>query len=41
MFLEKEHKYEVTEKISDENFLVRLAYLSDIFRKLNELNMQF
>lgn len=40
VFLEQEHKYEVAEKFSDENFLGKLAYLSDIFGKLNELNRQ-
>uniref|UniRef100_A0A8C7Y7X1 DUF4371 domain-containing protein n=1 Tax=Oryzias sinensis TaxID=183150 RepID=A0A8C7Y7X1_9TELE len=40
MFLEQEHKHEVAEKFSDENFLAKLAYLSDIFGKLNELNLQ-
>lgn len=40
MFLEQEHKYGITEKCSDENFLAKLAYLSDIFGKLNELNLQ-
>ncbi|XP_053171455.1 zinc finger BED domain-containing protein 5-like [Scomber japonicus] len=40
MFLEQEQKYETAAKFSDENFLVRLAYLSDIFGKLNELNLQ-
>uniref|UniRef100_A0A673YA89 Uncharacterized protein n=1 Tax=Salmo trutta TaxID=8032 RepID=A0A673YA89_SALTR len=40
MFLEQEHKYDITETFSDENFLAKLAYLSDIFGKLNELNLQ-
>ena len=40
VFLEQEHKHEVAEKFSDENFLGKLAYLSDIFGKLNELNLQ-
>lgn len=40
MFLEQEHKYEVARKFSEENFLMKLAYLSDIFGKLNELNLQ-
>lgn len=40
MFLEQEHKYEVAEKFCDESFLAKLAYLSDIFGKLNELNLQ-
>lgn len=40
MFMEHEHKYEVAEKFSDENFLAKLAYLSDIFGKLNERNLQ-
>lgn len=34
------HKYEVSRMFSDENFLMKLAYLSDIFGKLNELNLQ-
>ncbi|XP_040297427.1 zinc finger BED domain-containing protein 5-like [Bufo bufo] len=41
MFLEQEHKYDVARKFSDVNFLMKLAYLSDIFGKLNELNLQF
>ncbi|XP_030580905.1 zinc finger BED domain-containing protein 5-like [Archocentrus centrarchus] len=40
VFFEQEHKYEVAEKFCDENFLGKLAYLSDIFGKLNELNLQ-
>ena len=35
MFSEQEHKYDLTEKVSDENFLAKLAYLNDIFGKLN------
>lgn len=35
MFLEQEHKYDVARKFSDVNFLMKLAYLSDIFGKLN------
>jgi hypothetical protein len=35
MFSEQEHKYDLTEKFSDANFLAKLAYLSDIFGKLN------
>lgn len=38
MFSEQEH--DLAEKCSDENFLAKLAYLSDIFGKLNELNLQ-
>lgn len=38
VFLEPEHKYKDAEKFSDENFLVKLAYLSNIFGKLNKLN---
>lgn len=40
MFLEQEQKNEVAEKFSDESFLAKLAYLSDIFGKLNEPNLQ-
>ncbi|KAL6475825.1 hypothetical protein MHYP_G00168650 [Metynnis hypsauchen] len=40
MFLIQEHKYEVAIKFGDENFLAKLAYLSDIFGRLNELNLQ-
>lgn len=40
MFLEQEHKYAVARKLSDENFLMKLAYLSDIFGMLNDLNLQ-
>lgn len=40
MFLEQEHKYDLAEHFCDENFLAKLAYLSDIFGKLNELNLQ-
>lgn len=40
MFSEQEHKYDLAEKFCDENFLAKLAYLSDIFGKLNELNLQ-
>lgn len=35
MFSEQEHKYDLAEKCCDENFLAKLAYLSDIFGKLN------
>lgn len=40
MFLEQEQENEVAEKFSDESFLAKLAYLSDIFGKLNEPNLQ-
>ena len=40
MFSEQEHKYDLAETFCDENFLAKLAYLSDIFGKLNELNLQ-
>ncbi|XP_051952836.1 zinc finger BED domain-containing protein 5-like [Xyrauchen texanus] len=40
MFLEEERMYEAASKISDEQFLFKLAYLSDVFGKLNELNLQ-
>lgn len=38
VFLEQEQKYKDAERFSDENFLVKLAYLSYIFGKLNKLN---
>ncbi len=40
MFLEEERMYEAASKFSDEEFLFKLAYLSDMFGKLNELNLQ-
>ncbi|XP_057706890.1 zinc finger BED domain-containing protein 5 [Corythoichthys intestinalis] len=40
VFLEQEHKYEDAAKFSNDNFLAKLAYLTDIFGKLNELNLQ-
>lgn len=40
VFLEQEQKCEVAKKFSDEKFLAKLAYLSDIFGKLNEINLQ-
>ncbi|XP_068598134.1 zinc finger BED domain-containing protein 5 [Brachionichthys hirsutus] len=39
VFLEQEHEHEVARKFGDENFLVKLAYLSDIYGWLNELNV--
>lgn len=38
VFLEQEHKNKDAEKFSDENFLVKLAYVSYTFGKLNKLN---
>ncbi|KAL6476274.1 hypothetical protein MHYP_G00147730 [Metynnis hypsauchen] len=38
MFLVQEHKYEVAIKFGDENFLAKLAYLSDIFGRLNRIS---
>lgn len=32
--------YDAAGKLSDEQFLMKLAYLSDVFGKLNELNIQ-
>lgn len=40
LFLEEERMYEAASKFSDEQFLLKLAYLSDVFGKLNELNLQ-
>ncbi|KAE8298233.1 Zinc finger MYM-type protein 6 [Larimichthys crocea] len=40
MFLEEERMYEAAAKFGDDMFLIKLAYLSDIFSKLNELNLQ-
>ena len=31
---------DLASKFNDEHFLMKLAYLSDMFVKLNELNMQ-
>lgn len=39
-FLEEECMYDASGKFSDEQFLMKLAYLSDVFGKLNELNLQ-
>lgn len=39
IFLEEEGN-ELASKFSDEDFLMKLAYLSDIFEKLNGLNLQ-
>ncbi|KAJ3609889.1 hypothetical protein NHX12_021983 [Muraenolepis orangiensis] len=39
VFLE-ESMHEAARKFSDEQFLMKLAYLSDVFGKLNELNLQ-
>ncbi len=40
MLMEEEHIHEVASKFRDGQFLMKLAYLSDIFVKLNELNLQ-
>ena len=40
MFLEEERMYEAASKFSDEKILLKLAYLSNVFGKLNELNLQ-
>ncbi len=40
MFLEEERMYEAASKFSDEEFLFKLAYLSDMFGKLNKLILQ-
>lgn len=40
VFLEEEHMYEAARKFSDEQLLLKLAYLRDVFGKLNELNLQ-
>jgi len=40
VFLEEERMHEAASKFSDEQFLMKLAYLSDVFGKLNELNIQ-
>lgn len=39
-FLEAERVYDISGKFRDEQFLMKLAYLSDVFGKLNELNLQ-
>ncbi|KAI4809512.1 hypothetical protein KUCAC02_018388 [Chaenocephalus aceratus] len=40
LFLEEERMYEAASKFTDENVLMKLAYLSDVFGKLNELHLQ-
>ncbi|XP_049322931.1 zinc finger BED domain-containing protein 5-like [Astyanax mexicanus] len=40
VFLEEERMYEAAGKFGDQPFLMKLAYLSDVFAKLNELNLQ-
>ena len=40
LFLEEERMYEVASKFTDDIFLIKLAYLSNVFEKLNELNLQ-
>ncbi|KAI4804158.1 hypothetical protein KUCAC02_025795 [Chaenocephalus aceratus] len=40
LFLEEERMYEAASKFTDEHFLMKLAYLSDVFGKINELNLQ-
>ncbi|XP_060774414.1 zinc finger BED domain-containing protein 5-like [Neoarius graeffei] len=40
VFIEEERMYEAAAKFGDELFLMKLAYLSDVFAKLNELNFQ-
>ncbi|KAI4829931.1 hypothetical protein KUCAC02_001591 [Chaenocephalus aceratus] len=40
LFLEEERMYEAASKFTDEHILMKLAYLSDVFGKLNELNLQ-
>ena len=40
VFLEDEGMHDVATKFNDEQFLMKLAYLSDVFGKLNELNLQ-
>ncbi|KAL7377055.1 hypothetical protein ABVT39_020828 [Epinephelus coioides] len=40
VFLEDEDMHDVATKFNDEQFLMKLAYLSDVFGKLNELNLQ-
>lgn len=39
-FLEEEHMNDAAAKFTNEDFLLKLAYLSDIFGKLNDLNLQ-
>ncbi|KAK7938701.1 hypothetical protein WMY93_002027 [Mugilogobius chulae] len=39
IFLEEQHMFELASKFNDEKFVMRLAYLSDLFSKLNELNL--
>ncbi|XP_062250231.1 zinc finger BED domain-containing protein 5-like [Platichthys flesus] len=40
VFLMEERMHELASKFSDGLFLMKLAYLSDVFGKLNELNLQ-
>lgn len=39
VFLEEECMHEIGGKFSDERFLMKVAYLSDIFGKLKDLNI--
>ena len=40
VFLLEERMHELANKLSDELFLIKLAYHSDVIGKLNELNLQ-
>lgn len=40
LFLEEERMEELAVKFKDKQFLMKLAYLSDIFGKLNDVNLQ-
>lgn len=40
MFLEQQRVYESANRFGDQQFLLKLSYLSDIFEKLNKLNLQ-
>lgn len=40
VFLEEKHLHELASKFGDEPFLMKLVYLSNIFGKLIELNLQ-
>lgn len=40
VFLEEEHMHDAAVKFANEEFLMKLAYFSNVFGKFNELNLQ-
>lgn len=40
MFLEEDHSHELATKFNDEQFMLKLGYLSDVFGKRSDLNIQ-